>query len=216
MGLPYATEDILTEAKLALKRAAKDQDALSALGVTRDWLEQYREEIRTAEHLPDEEVRQLRLEEKTEQKDEALAACYGWADNLQERIRFQYGAASSQYQRFPTDEKNEARTSERKMAPLMETLIQYAANLAGDADGQGASSEFADEGRTLLRALRSADQAQEAQKVDNLAATREQTEVFRTLYRKVNRINRAGRTVFRDDPARRARYRSPWHKYNKR
>lgn len=214
MGLPYAMTTILAEAKLALVRVEEDLDALSPLGVTRGWLEHYRREIQTAERLPDKETRQRWLNERTEQKNRALAACYHWADTLQERIRFLYGVASSEYQRFPSREMDEAHNSEQKMFPLVKTLIEYARELADKEDGGEAFSAYAEEGQAMLRALRAADQAQEHQKEDNLAAGRERVELFRTLYHKINRINRAGRTAFRDDPVKKTRYRSPWYRYH--
>jgi len=212
MGLSYPAEYILTEAKLAHGRAEEDQDALAILGVSTEWLDAFGQEIEAAESLPDIVGQRVELTALTNEKDDVLEECYTWADNLQERIRFLFGTNSSLYQRFPTDQLDEARRSERKLMPLMDALIQIAEELGEDH----MPAEEMDAGRELQAELRAADEVQEKQKVDSLSVTEERTQVFQTLYDKVNRINRAGRIVFKNDPVKAARYRSPWYQYRAR
>lgn len=216
MGLSYSSEDILAEAKLAHDQASEDQEPLEVLGVTEGWLQQYQQEIAAAEALPDHRGRQLQQVELTADKDDQLEACYHWGQQLQGRIQFLHGTRSEIYQRFPTRELNQAEGSERKMMPLMETLIRLAIDLDGGLDDDGEPPPFAADGIEMLAALRASDHVQEGKKVDNLAATQERTEAFQNLYDKVNRIKKAGRTIFKGDPVKLARYRSPWYKYRSR
>ena len=53
MGLSYPAEYILSEAKLAHGRAEEDLEALALLGVTAEWLDEFKQEIDAAEALPD-------------------------------------------------------------------------------------------------------------------------------------------------------------------
>ena len=213
MGLKYPSEYILAESKLAHDKAEADQADLEILGVTDAWLSQYQQEIDTAEAMPDHRGRQTQQVELTQDKDEDLEACYHWGLSLQERIRFLHGTGSPLHKRFPTAALHDAHNSERKMMPLMETLIEIAIELEGGLTEDGEPPELAADGIELLAALRASDHDQETKRVDNLAATQERTEAFQNLYDKVNRINRAGRVVFKGNPAKLARYRSPWYKY---
>ena len=111
---------------------------------------------------------------------------------------------------FPAVEFADAIRSEKKMLPLMEGMLSLAQKYSADLSSHGQTPEVITRGLDLLAELRDADAAQELKKDDKQAASQTRYQQFAQLYETVNRINKVGRLVFKDDPARLTLFESKW------
>ena len=70
------------------------------------------------------------------------------------------------------------------------------------------------EGSVLLGQLRLADNDQELKKVYKKKATQLRHEEFNNLYDTVNKINKVGRTIYKNDPVNYVLFESPWDSHS--
>ena len=210
--LRYSVQTILSVSKTTLSNARGVVDTISRFGITTAILDQFEKDITTAEALPGELSNRIELKVLTNDKEETLDECYQWSSDLRLRLDLAHGVKSSQYKLFPSKELNEARSSENKMMTVMETLVKLSKDNVTTLAEYGQSKETITEGQELLTELRKKDAMQELQKSAKTSDTQERYEKFRTLYDTVNRINKVGRKVFKDDLVRTPLFKSPWPK----
>jgi hypothetical protein len=136
--------------------------------------------------------------------------CLVWARKLQTRIELAFGKKSPEAASFPASDLREAHGSEKATMNLMETLTKVSDKYQIQLAPFGQTPEVLAQGLELLNQLRSADTAQEIKKEEKTTATKERNEKFLVLYETVNKINKVGRLVFKDDPIKRALFDSKW------
>lgn len=207
---PVSEEKILAVSKSTLNTARNTLDALSEFGFNQENLTNYESEISIAEAMPSETSNRIDLTNLTGDKDEALDDCELWGRNLRYRIQLAFGKSSSEFKSFPSKKFEKATYSETKMMPIMEILIKQAVKYHPQLSNCGQTDEIRDAGNTLLENLRSADAQQESQKTEKPSSTQERYQIFRKLYDTVNRINKIGRIVFKNDPVHLALFKSKW------
>jgi len=206
----FSEETILSVAKTTLENARAHQANLADFGVTTQLLDEFAANIQAAEALPDETANRIDLRSLTQEKKDALDACFQWGRKLRARLQLAFGNASPQASAFPSKEFNAASGSESKMMPVMEILINLATQHQSELAAVGQTPEILAEGSALLESLRQTDQAQELKKDTKRSATQERYQKFQVIYDAVNRINRVGRLVFENDPVKRALFESKW------
>lgn len=206
----FSEETILSVAKTTLENARTYQADLASFGVTTQLLDAFESNIQAAEALPDETANRINLRGITQEKDSALEACTEWGRRLRTRLEMAFGNKSPQVSLFPSKELTAAADSESQMMPVMEILIDLATQHQTELAAVGQTPEILAEGGSLLEELRQADQAQELRKDTKLSATQERYQQFQVLYDTVNRINKVGRLVFKDDPVKLALFQSKW------
>jgi len=101
----------------------------------------------------------IELKGLTADKDEALDACYEWAKKLRMRFQLSFGRNSAQLLSFPSKQLADAKDSETKMMPVMETLIKLAADHHNALTAVGQTEAVRDAGPGLLEDLRETDAA---------------------------------------------------------
>ena len=209
-GLKFSEETILSVAKTTLSNARDNLTALSEFGVNEDMLDQFDANMQIAQALPDEVSNRIELRDLTQDKEEALYACYQWGRKLRTRLQLAFGRNSSQAKSFPSSEFNSAVSSESAMMPVMEILIKLADRYSTELTDYGQTSEILAQATELLNDLRTADSAQELKKDRKKSATQERYQKFQVLYDTVNKINKIGRLVFENDPIHLPLFESKW------
>ncbi len=210
MPLQYSEETILSVAKTTLSSARSEIESLSVFGFVPASLAQFEVDIQAAEALPSETQNRISLRDFTQSKDEALDTCDHWGRELRIRLQLAFGNSSAEARSFPSKEFRSAQDSENAMMNVMKILLQLANKYNETLVNNGQTAEVLARGNELLDDLRAADSAQETQKVGKTAATQDRHQHFLGLYDTVNRINKIGRLVFKDDPAKRALFKSKW------
>jgi hypothetical protein len=207
---PVSEEKILSVSKTTLNTARITLSALSEFGFNQENLTNFDSKISTAEALPSETSNRIDLTNLTDDKNEVLYNCETWGRNLRTRIELTFPINSIEVKSFPSKKFEKAINSENKMMSVMEILIKQAVKYHPQLSNFGQTDEIRDAGNTLLENLRSADAKQESQKTEKPSSTQERYQIFRKLYDTVNRINRIGRIVFKNDPVHLALFKSKW------
>ena len=207
---PVSEEKILSVSKTTLNTARITLGSLSEFGFNQENITNFESEISTAEAMPGELSNRIDLINLTDDKDECLLSCFQWGRKLRARIKLAFPKNSNEVKSFPSKEFEKAKKSENKMMSVMEILIKQAVKYHPQLSNFGQTDEIRDAGNTLLENLRSADAQQESQKTENPSSTQERYQLFRKLYDTVNRINRIGRIVFKNDPVRLVLFESKW------
>lgn len=209
MGLEFSENTILSASQTTLDIARKDQEQLGTVGIDREYLDELESDIEAADALHSHEQNQGALGTITDAKNKLTELCYGWIRSVRSRMDRVFGVTSVEYARLP---KSPARGKGREsiMIPAMEQAIQVAEEYHDKLQEVGQTDEDIEEGKELRTRLRAGDGKQELKKIENLSDTRIREEMFGSLYDRVNQINRVGRDLFADDPAKLARYQSPW------
>ncbi len=211
MTRPQVSEEtILQVSKTTLTNGQDNLDALAEFGLTAEALNQFDTNIQTAEALPGETANRIDLRQLTQDKEEALDACYRWGRKLRARIQLAFGKNSNQAKSFPSKDFQNAVNSESSMMTVMETLIKLAGQYHSDLTAFGQTDAIRDSGTNLLEPLREADAVQELQKDTKKSATQDRYQAFQTIYDSVNRINKIGRLVFENDPVKLTLFESKW------
>ena len=214
MKKPRFTEKvILPVSKTTLAAAREHQADLSRFGATVEQLDDLESRIQAAESVTIDSVNVLGQKQSTGQKNVALEACYDWARDLAFRMELAFGKSSVEYRAFPSGALNDAKTSERSMIALMPALIRFATDHHAVLSAKGQTDAIRDTGATLLAALKSANEAQEMQKLLRTSDTQDRYNRLKSIYETVNKINRIGQRVYRDNPAKFALFKSRWPKY---
>jgi hypothetical protein len=206
----FSEETILSVAKTTLSNARNHLNALAEFGISGEFLNEFEANIQTAEALPAEVSNRIDLRNLTRGKADALDACYQWGRKLRARLQLAFGNNSSQVKSFPSKQFNAAQSSESKMMPVMEILINIATQYQTELAAFGQTPEMLAQGNQLLENLRQSDQTQELKKDVKKSATQDRYQKFQTIYDTVNRITRVGRLVFEDDPVNRTLFESKW------
>lgn len=206
----YSEETILSVSKTTLNNAKNHLPALGEFGITEATLQQFEKDTQTAEALPREAFNRIELKSRTRTKNEVKDDCLVWARKLQTRIELAFGKKSPEANSFPTSDFRAAQSSEKATMNMMETLTKVSDKYQIQLAPFGQTPEVLAQGLELLNQLRSADTAQEIKKEEKTTATKERNEKFLVLYETVNKINKVGRLVFKDDPIKRALFDSKW------
>jgi hypothetical protein len=206
----FSEETILSVAKTTLTNARTHLNALAEFGVTQAMLDEFDNNIQAAEALANESAQRIDLRNLTQQKAEALDACFQWGRRLRTRLQLAFGNTSPQVKSFPSKEFNDAVSSERRMMPVMETLINLATQYQDKLAQHGQTPEMLAKGSELLAKLRETDKAQELKKDGKKSGTQERYQKFQTIYDSVNRINGVGRLVFEKDAVKLSLFESKW------
>jgi hypothetical protein len=207
---PFSEEVIIEKAWTTVKNAGPVTDALSTFGITKEMLTAFKKEIEAAEALPREIENRAQLKVKTRNKNAVLDSCINWSTHVKKRLEMAFGKKSPEALSFPTKQMREARTSETVMLGIFEMILGLTENYQDQLAPFGQTPEFVSEGKALYEKLRDANEAQEFKKKQNELATKSRQETFDAIYKTVNRINEAGRIVFRDDPVKSLLFKSPW------
>ena len=207
---PFSEETILSVAKTTLSIARNNAAALAGFGITEDYLNEFESKIQAAEALPGETRNRIDLRAHTSDKNQALASCYRWGLDLRMRLEMAFGKTSSQYKSFPGKQFDLAQRSENAMMAVIEVLLALADKYKTELASFGQTPQFFTEGEQYLAELRAKDTVQELQKETKQQATQERYVQFQELYNRVNKINRVGRLVFKNDPIRMALFESKW------
>ena len=207
---PFSETVVLSVGKVTLALARDHQEALDRGGLSARRIDQMEEDIRELEEYPTTAADEDKLEGLTDAKNEVLEACYQWGGALKQRISDLFGAGSPEAERFPSERFSKAARSEDQMLMVVPTLLSLIDQLAPDLEADDDLDTARAEGEAFLEALRNKDLAQELFKVTKGFKTRHRQILRRQIYDTVNDITRTGRRVYRNDPEKRALFRSPW------
>jgi len=151
-----------------------------------------------------------KYEKKYKMRSELFYRLIVGAKKLQTRIELAFGKKSPEATSLPIKDFRAAQSGEKAAMSLMETLVKVAEKYQTQLAPYGQTPEVLAQGLELLNQLRSADTAQEIKKEERTTSTKERNEKFRLLYETVNKINKVGRLVFKDEPIKRALFESKW------
>lgn len=96
------------------------------------------------------------------------------------------------------------------MNGIFDSILQLARDHAAALAEFGQDETVLADGESLHQALKQADADQEAEKEASKSITRQRWAALGQLIQDVNRINQAGRRVFRDDPTRQVLFATKW------
>lgn len=214
-SLRFPASKILAAARRTYKVARPFADQLATLGSGPTLFAKFEVEIAAAEETPTHGQSTLTVRGRTITKDNALEECVDWAAKLRHRRDNAVEDGHAELPAFPSAKLRKAESSETAMGALMAELLAFASTHAAALAECGQTEQDLTDGATLRKALGTADTAQETAKVTSTSETETRKKRFLVLYRRVNRINRDGRRVFKDDPEKRVLFKSPWPKPGK-
>lgn len=206
----YSEEVVLEVAATVLSHARANLSALSAFGINEGMLQEFENGINEAKALPREISNRAQLKVQTRTKQEVLDNCYDWSTHTKLRIEMAFGRKSVQTNAFPSKEVRRGRKSERVMLGIFEMIIGLAEQYQTELAAYGQTEDFLTQGKDLYQQLRAANEAQELKKKEKVAATKVRREKFKALYDTVNRINKAGQVVFKNEPAKQVLFQRLW------
>ena len=206
----YPDEVIYSIARVTLANARENVADLNSFGITAEVLTAFETSIETAAALPSGPVLLLGQKNLTGNKNSAIDACYDWGKALQTRLKFVFGRKSPQSDTFPNKSFLAARTSETRMAAVMEVLLSLAEQYQDALAAAGQTPEVIAAGRTLLTQMREAEAQQELKKAAKNAGNRKRYKQLDEIYETTNRVNEIGRLVFKNDPDKQALFKSRW------
>ena len=209
-NLKYPEEKILSISKTTLTIAQDHEAELSKFGINAVFLAAFALAIVETEGLFDENKERYELKILTAIKNEALDRCYLWCRDVYVRIKLAFEKDSKEVQSFPSKILADADDSEKNMSPVMETIIVIATEHETVLANFGQDAAMLAEGTSLLNELREADKNQQHKKVSKKEATQIRHKMFNNLVTYVNKINKVGRIVFKDDLTKYVLFESPW------
>jgi len=208
--LNHSEETILKVAGVTSGNARAHLAVLSTFGVTETLLNQFDADIQTARAMPVDETQRIELSGLTSSKDDILDKCYDWCGDARLRLEMAFGFGCVQLKQAPSQELNPARNSESAMIPFMKKMIKLTTDNHVELSAQGQTEAIRDQGPQLLEQLTQADNLQETGKDTKKAVTQSRYVLFKKIYDQVNKLNKVGRRVFRDDPVNLVLFQSKW------
>ena len=209
-NLKYPEEKILSVSKTNHAIAVEHVAVLSTFGINVTFLAAYALAIAEAEALYNETKERYDLKNLTGLKNKTLELCYVWCQGVLLRLELAFGKSSLEVQNFPSKLMYESRMSETKLSPLMELIIGIADEHAVRLAEFGQDAVVLAEGTNLLGQLRGSDYDQELKKLHKKNATQVRHDKFNHLYNTVNKVNKVGRMMYKDDPANYVLFETPW------
>ncbi len=207
----HSGKKILSNAKVTLTNVYQNETAFVKYNYAGEKLNEFENQIKNAEAIPTEDQNRTVLREMTQGKNEALENCAEWGWDLQFRLELAFGKNSNEYSLFPSKKFKKALKSEDEMMEVLRIIIDLANLYNVQLAEVGQTAEIIAEGEVLLEILRQKDDVQESKKDNKKSATQERYELFKYLYDTVNKLNKAGRKLFANDPVRLALFKSKRH-----
>lgn len=211
----HPDETILSVAKTTSANARKHLDSFTEFGITEAVLNEFDQKIAVVEKTPSDLAQRIEQKEFTGAKNTALVECGEWINKLKTRMEFAFGKNSTEFAAFPAKELKKAQHSEDQMMRVMEICLNIGAKHQTALAPHGQTPEVLNRGRQLHTELCQADRVQEIQKSSKRSVTQERNELFQELYDTVNKINKAGQIIFKNDLVNRVLFESPWPKPTK-
>jgi hypothetical protein len=211
----YTDETILSIAKTTSANARKRLDSFVEFGITEVALNEFDQKIIVAEKTPSHLALRIEQKELTSTKNNVLAECVEWINKLKTRMEFAFRKNSPELAAFPLKELKKAVNSEDQMMRMMEICLNIGDKHKSVLVVHGQTPEVLNRGRQLHTELSQADRVQEIQKSNKRSVTQERNELFQELYDTVNKINKAGQIIFKNDPVNRVLFDSKWPKPTK-
>ena len=206
-------EKILSVSKKTLKIAKEHVKTFSVFGITSIFLQEFEKEISDAEKLLTLRIQRIELKEYTVNKNLELQNCYNYGRELSIRLEIAFGKNSIEMNNFPSKELLQAQKNEEKMFILMDTIINIAEKYFSQLINFGFTEEILTKGKELKNALQESNNKQEQQKEINKKQTKDRKEKFSELYKTVNKINKIGRTIYKNTTEKHY-FSSPWINQN--
>ena len=213
---PYSEWVVKEGAQLTLKHGRLHESVLKSVGIDTGYLDAFESALITLDGMPTNEVNNSELKHLTNRKDSILEECFLWCDLGKDRMENAFGKESREYVLFPTQDLATARRSERKMVVVMDVIIRELQRHHDVLQGSGQTQEYLDEGPRLLKQLKKQNSIQEGKKVENHSDTEERRQLLNQVYKTTNFINKCGRKQFRNEPAIKAVFKSPWKRLEAR
>lgn len=207
---PYPEAVIQSVGNVTLKLAREHQPALERGGFSGWRIDRMESDLEELNLTPTADANRLTLRGYTGEKDEALYVCYDWGRSFEQRVIGSCGRGSPEHDMFPLDDLVSAERDEEEMLVVMPTLLDLLDQLAPKLDLDGDLEEFKAEGAAALETMQNTELTQELYKVEKGAQARHRQLLRRRIYDAINDIHRTGRRVYKNDPEKRALFRSKW------
>jgi len=209
-NLRVSENNIISAAKKSLNIAKEHLVSLSLFGITGSFLSNFELKILECEDFINRDIEIIELKELTNRKYKALEDCYNWGRQLALRIEIAFGKKSEQFNNFPSKQLLDSQRNDERMLSLMEVLISISKKFSIELFDYGQTPEVIDEGAKLFRSLKYSNSAQEKKKENKKESTKNRKEKFLELYEIVNKINKVGRTIYKNDKSKKNTFKSPW------
>lgn len=209
-NLRVSENNIISASKKALDIAKEHLNSFSLFGITSTYLSNFENKILECEDFINRDIEIIELKELTNRKYKALEDCYNWGRQLALRVEIAFGKKSEQFKNFPSRQLIEALRSDDKMLSLMEVLLLISKKNAVELYEFGQTNEVIEEGKSHYRNLKISNSAQEKKKESKKESTKTRKEKFHELYEFVNKINKVGRTIYKNEKSKKNIFKSPW------
>jgi hypothetical protein len=209
-SLPAPLDRILEEARLKAVIAQSYLTALKSFGISQDWLDQIQTDINAIADIPTFDLQKTQLKQLTSAKDVKLNECKEWGRQLKLRMTLATTDKKLKGVEFPSKTWIDCQQNESKLIAFFPTLIELAKNHASVLETMGQTKDDVQQGQKLLQELIETNQSQEEFNIKRKGITVDRQLVYRRLYDGVNRINRVGQMVFKDNAAVNVLFRSSW------
>lgn len=207
--LPVSRKVLLEEAKKCHSNLA-DKPEMSGQGITEGYINQFKADMLTAENFKTSKNIQKEKAAWTVLLKAKLKACQKWLKRGEFFLELAFQPKSPQTAEYPdyaSAKKNAVLTGDA-MTAAANVLTKYLTNVTE----KGMPATFLSEGVTLSEELKSLATQVGAAESDFKEYTIERNLALLKVYDAVNTINKAGRIVYENDPAKLKSFETPWPK----
>ncbi len=207
--LPVSRKVLLEEAKKCHSNLA-DKPEMSAQGITEAFINQFKADMLTAENFKTSKNIQKEQAAWTVLLKAKLKACKKWLKRGEFFLELAFQPKSPQTAEYPDyiAAKNEAVLTGDAMTAAANVLTKYLTKVTE----KGMPAAFLAEGVTISEELKSLATQVGAAESDFKEYTIERNLALLKVYDAVNTINKAGRIVYENDPAKLKSFETPWPK----
>ncbi|MFA6596823.1 MAG: hypothetical protein WCS69_03805 [Ignavibacteriaceae bacterium] len=206
---PVSRKVLLAEAKNCYSNLV-DKPEMSEQGITEAYITQFKADILAAENFKTNKDIQKEKTAWIVLLKAKLKACQKWLKRGEFYLELAFQPKSSQTAEYPdySSAKNNAVLTGDAMNAAATVLTKYLTKVTEN----GMPATFLAEGVTLTEELKTLDTQIGAAEDDFEQYTIERNLALLKVYDAVNTINKAGRIVYENDPAKLKSFESPWPK----
>jgi hypothetical protein len=206
--LPVPEQKILDTSKTTLL-TAKEKTKLEGFGFDAAFYTEFERDIAIAASFKPNEKLKEDLKSLTREKNKKLVDAGAWGDGVKLRFELAFEEKPEVLSEFPENFK-EAKNDEKLMLEVIPTICDLIDKYTVELKKKGLPDDYKQKGLTLMTELDDKNKVQEKTKWDKPEYTVHRLEAYMKLYKTVNKINKAGRRIYSDDPAALKIFESPW------
>jgi len=201
--------EVILQTAEATHRVAQNKPELLKFGINETYLTTFLADIEKAKSFKNDEALSNETKGSTKEKNVQLELSYEWLQAAQFIYTGKFKKSDPQYKEFP-EKISQYSKNEAEMIDLLPNIINLLTKYKADLTDM--QENFIAEGALCLKNLNERDALQEAKKKEDTNYTAARHAAEYVVYYKVNKINEAGNLAYKNNPAVKKLFKSPWPK----